>query len=292
MAACMVGQGEFDRAKNLTAEAFAPKFRGISQNQIMELLRRCVALSSTNSSPIQKSRPESVWEDAGVMRKLLAAALAGQMKFPEAIEELTHVIRLRPYDVIAQIDRATYLAVVGRDEEAIAQLRTTAVAAPTNAIALSNLAALLAKRGQFQTAFPHYRAALAIDPNNPNTRHNFAIALARSGQALEAKREFETVLRHKPNHLPATQQLAWLLATNAPNRDLRRALQLAEVAVGQKRTAPSLDALAAVLAANRDFKGAVTVATEALDLARREHFLEDAIRARLEAYRNNQSAAD
>lgn len=293
MALCMLGRGEFDRAKSLTTEAFSPQFQGNVQNRTMEIIRECVRLSSAQQGQAtQKSLPQSLSDvlstNERVMRKILVAALAARRDFPGAIEQLTHVIRLNPGDGDAQIEKATYLAVLGKDEEAIAQYRTAVAAAPTNAIALSNLGALLAKRGQFQEAFPHYRAALATDPDNPDTRHNFAIALARNGQPLEAKREFEAVLLRKPDHQPATQQLAWLLATNAQSRDLPRALTLAESANSRIRTASSLDALAAVLAANRDFKGAVTVASEALELARREQLvgLAGAIHSRLQAYRN------
>lgn len=299
MALCMLGRGEFDLAQDLTSQAFSAPSEDNYQNQILERLRTYVKISSANPNPLPQERQaasigEVLCTNEGVMRKLLAAALAARKDFSGAIEQLTHVIRLHPDDVRVQIDRATFLAVLGKDDEAIAQLRNAVAAAPTNSIALSNLGALLAKRGHFQAAFPFYNAALTIDPNNPDTRHNFAIALARNGQPLEAKRQFEAVLELKSNHLPATQQLAWLLTTNAQNRDFRRALTLAVTSVGQSRTASSLDTLAAVLAANHDFKGAIAVASEALELARREKVgrLEDAIRFRLEAYRNGHGSTE
>lgn len=296
MALCLLGRGEFDHAQSFTAEAFAAHFQSTSQNEVLATLRKCLAIARAKSerTPL-KGKPNAINDvllnNEVVVRKLLAIALATRKDFSGAIEELTKVIKLDPSDVKAQIDKSLYLAVSGNDSEAITQLRTAIAASPTNAIARSNLGALLAKRGEFLEAFPHYRAALAADQDNPDTRHNYAIALARSGQPSEARQQFDLVLRQSPNHQPALQQLAWLVTTNAQNRNLQLALSLAKASMTQKRTAPALDTLAAVLAATHDFDGAIAAATEALELARRsqQRQLEDSIHFRLQTYRRLQS---
>lgn len=299
LAMCLMGRGEFERAQALTAEAFSPRFSGPTVVRLTQTVRTYLNYIIANAGPQppgsdDKSLTPYLAQHEGPVRKVLATALAGRGDYQGASEHLTHAIRLKPDDINAQIDNAAYLAMLGKDEAAILQLRTAAVTAPTNSLALSNLGALLAKRGQHQEAIQHYRTALAVEPDNPDTRHNFAIALIRNGQPLDAKREFDEVIRRNPKHQPATQQLAWLLATNVQSRDPRRALTLAKTAAALRRTAYSLDTLAAAQATNGNFEQAVAIAGEALSLARTEKLapLEKAIFARLQGYRARQAYAE
>ena len=220
--------------------------------------------------------------------KTLAMLDAARKDYASAGAHLQTVIDAQPGDMDARIDQAAYLAVSGKELEAIAILEKTVTLAPTNALAQSNLAALLAKHNRFEEAHRHHQAAIAADPQNLDSRHNYALFLGRSGRVLEARKEFESVLAAAPGHLPATLQLAWLLASREECRDGARAIALATdfAQASRNRTAIHFDLMAAAAAAAGDFKTAIEFGSEAIQQARSEKriALEAAARARQSLY--------
>ena len=292
LAVCLMARGEWREAQKLTREAMTPIPDDTSQKRLRQIVKAYgeLILSQPTLTTNQLSDSKHIYErlagNKAEVLKILATAAASQLDYSEAVQHLTLALEHNNKDVSVQIDRAAFLAVLGKDQEAIVQLTAAVALAPANAVAQSNLAALLAKQRRLTEAIEHYRLALKSDPRNADTHHNFALALSRNRQPEEAIREFQIALELNPSHQPALQQLAWLLATNQDKRDPRRALLLAEQAVKMKRTATSLDTLAAALAANQDFVRAAAMAMEALTIARQSKLaLESAIRERLDFYR-------
>ncbi|MBI5800404.1 MAG: tetratricopeptide repeat protein [Verrucomicrobia bacterium] len=207
------------------------------------------------------------------IRKLIAIALSVRKDYEGAQQILAEAINVAPQDIPARLDRAAYLAILGRETEALSLLEETLRMAPTNAPALSNYAALLAKRGRGQDALAHYQTALKAAPDNADTRYNYALLLLRSRRTAEAKAEFETVLRREIRHWRALQQLAWIVATQEKLRDGPAALQFATDAVqlAPERTPELLDVLAAAQAAAGHHRRAAATLTEAIELARKKN---------------------
>lgn len=222
------------------------------------------------------------------LRKLIVIALSLRKDYQAAQQVLAEVIRLAPQDSEARVDRAAYLAMLGRETEAMALLEDTLRLAPNNAIAHSNYGGLLAKRGRGAEAISHYQTALQADPANMDTRYNYALLLVRNGRAAEAKAELEQVLRREIRHWRALQQLAWLVATREEFRDGPAALQFASDAllVAGVRTPELLDVLAAAQAAAGQPRRAVSTLTEAIELARQlgRPSMEKTLRERLGHY--------
>ena len=76
----------------------------------------------------------------------------------------------------------------------------------------------------------HYRQALKINPNQVDTHYYQAHALAQTGRRDEAVQHLRQVLRIKSDNVAATNDLAWILATdiNPTFRDVNEAVLLAE----------------------------------------------------------------
>lgn len=226
------------------------------------------------------------------MRKLIALALSVRKDYQGAQLALAEAIRIAPEDIEARLDRAAYLALLGKETEALPLLEETVRLAPTNGVAHSNFAALLAKQGRALEAESHYQAALLAAPDNPDTRYNYALLLLRTGRAAEAKRELEHVLRREIRHWRALQQLAWLVATREAFRDGPAALQFATDAllIAPAKTPELLDVLAAAQAAAGHHRRAVGTVTEAIELARQKGLrsLEATLSGRLKLYQAGQ----
>lgn len=271
LAKCHLDLGDYPQARRLFTQAFQSKSDSRTVLTMFGLLRNLTQLEGDRV-------PE---------RKLLALALAAQKNYSEAGAVLGEIIRGAPTDVEARTDMATCLAAEGKFKHAEALLRETTALAPTNATAVEALGSLLANANRLEEALQHLRAAVRMEPANLDTRLALIKVLLQSQATLEAKGELEEVLHRHENYLPALQELAWLLATHPACRNTPRASELARKALTLERSPKTLDVAAAAAAACGDFATAQDLATQGIELARREGLptLAQAIRARQQLYR-------
>lgn len=105
-------------------------------------------------------------------RASLAEAHAQQQRWPEALQEYEHALRLRPDYADAESDYATILLEVGRTEDAI----------------------------------QHYESASRLRPADGDIRYNLGLAQARAGRMADALKSFEATIERQPGHAPALRQ--------------------------------------------------------------------------------------
>jgi Flp pilus assembly protein TadD len=241
-----------------------------------------------------------------------------------AIEQYRRALQIRPRDALAENDLGIVLLKSGQVDEAIIQFNRTlqidpgyfaaynnlgdafarkgevehAIAAykkaveiqPNNATVQNNLGYACLRAGRVDEAIVHDREALRVQPNNPDFHYNLANALVQRGQVQEAKEQFQATLKIVPDSPAALNNLAWLLAT-CPEANIRngaQAVTLAEQAnrLSQGADPAILDTLAAAYAEEGRYLEAVTVARQALQLARAQNqtSMADAIQLQINLY--------
>jgi tetratricopeptide (TPR) repeat protein len=161
----------------------------------------------------------------------------------------------------------------------------------------ANLGLLLAKQDRLPEAETQLRRALELGLDKPELHFTLGDVLQRQGRMAEAAAEFRAAVRLRPDWAVASNNLAWILATEEDS-SLRRpeeAVTLAESAArGTSRRDPAvLDTLAVAYAAAGRHEEALTTAREALALARAQQRT-DLIRTldqRVHSYANKGSAS-
>jgi tetratricopeptide (TPR) repeat protein len=147
-----------------------------------------------------------------------------------------------------------------------------------------NIAGFLASRGRSAEAMASFAEGLRLDPTRSEPRFRLAVLQLASGSPVAAKATLETGLVFTPQDARLGAKLAWILATCRDDglRDGTRALDLARTAIEETATpdAAAFEALAAALAENGDFTGAVKT-LESL-LAERSPELPVSMKVRLE----------
>ena len=116
----------------------------------------------------------------------LAAALAKQGDFDEAMVHFRRCIELIPDNAADYCNLAVALAGQGKKDEAIANFRKTVEIDPNASVPHSNLAMLLADRGDVDEAIVHFRRAIEIDPDVAFPYQQMAQLLRRQGKMSEA----------------------------------------------------------------------------------------------------------
>jgi len=197
----------------------------------------------------------------------------------------------RPDSYIAQDSLGAALAAVGRTDAAVEHFQRALRLKPDDPITHHNLGLALVAMDRCGEAIDHYRQALRLKDDFADAHANLANALERLGNIKEAVEHYDEALRWAPDSVTTVNNLAWLLATNEPERggDPARAIQLAQRAIqlSGEENAGCLDTLAAAYAAAGRFPQAVVTAQRALQLAEWAGHTPtaDLIRARLERYR-------
>jgi tetratricopeptide (TPR) repeat protein len=157
----------------------------------------------------------------------LGVALAGEGRFPEAIEQYQAALAIEPHAANVQTDYGNALAKSGRLPEAIAYYRSALRILPDSPIIHNDLAnALAATPGSMAEAVAEYRTALRLNPDYEEARNNLAqvqsntaeaqfnigVDLAKSRQPETAIPHFEEALRLKPDYVDAHNNLGVVLA--------------------------------------------------------------------------------
>jgi len=200
----------------------------------------------------------------------------------------------------ARADRYMYLPLVGLTimvawaiPKAVSRRRPVRVAL---AIVGCSAVAALSIRTSLQIPVWQDSVALAehgleVTENNHVAHSLLGNAYRAQGRGREAVEQYEAALRITPDYTSVANNLAWLLATDESleNRDLGRAVQLAEMAAALSRsTDPEiLDTLAVCYAAAGRFDDAIETSLRGIALAEQgdDPSLGIEMRSRLESYR-------
>jgi protein O-mannosyl-transferase len=157
----------------------------------------------------------------------LGVALAGEGRFPEAIQQYQAALQIEPDAANVQTDYGNALAKSGRFSEAIAHYDAALRVLPDSPITHNDLAnALAATPGRMPEAIAEYQTALRLKPDYEEARNNLAqvqsngaemqynmgVDLARSGRPEAAIPHFEEALRIKPDYVDAHNNLGVVLA--------------------------------------------------------------------------------
>ncbi len=157
----------------------------------------------------------------------LGVALAGEGRFPEAIQQYQAALQIVPNAANVQTDYGNALAKSGRIPEAIAHYEAALRVLPDSPITHNDLAnALAATPGSVPEAIAEYQTALRLKPDYEEARNNLAqvqsnaaemqynlgIDLARSRKPEAAIPHFEEALRLKPDYVDAHNNLGVVLA--------------------------------------------------------------------------------
>lgn len=159
----------------------------------------------------------------------------------------------------------------GELDAAIAHYRSALAIDPRRSRARSNLGLALAEAGHFEQALPLLEDSLTVDDRSAKVQAGLARTYAQLGRLHDAVRHFRNALALRPRWRPATNDLAWILATS-PDPELRRpseAVALMEsVLLTEEYHAAMLDTLGAAYAADGRYEDAVRTTDRALALAR------------------------
>jgi len=157
----------------------------------------------------------------------LGVALAGEGRFPEAIQQYQAALQIEPNAANVQTDYGNALAGSGRAPEAIAHYDAALRVLPDSPITHNDLAnALAATPGRMPEAIAEYQTALRLKPDYEEARNNLAqvqshgaemqynmgVDLARNGKPEAAIPHFEEALRLKPDYVDAHNNLGVVLA--------------------------------------------------------------------------------
>jgi protein O-mannosyl-transferase len=142
----------------------------------------------------------------------LGTALLDSGQVPEAVDNLSQALRLRPDLPDVQFDLANALLTEGKLNEALPHYEETLRLKPDFAEAEDNFGTALYRLGRSAEAAVHYRAALRIQPNYPRASLNLGTVLAAT-QPEAALACYQRALQLQPNLPEAHYDLANLLRT-------------------------------------------------------------------------------
>jgi tetratricopeptide (TPR) repeat protein len=151
-------------------------------------------------------------------------------RFPQAIQTLEAMLRIKPDYAMAHGKLGTCYAVTGQTERAREQFVAVARADPDDPygdMMLGWLAYLAGKPGE---AVEAYRRADDIEPYSAKTHYHWGLALAALGRWDEASQHYQRVLTIDPNHAGSCQALSLALRRQGqPAKALPYALRAARL---------------------------------------------------------------
>lgn len=214
------------RPKSTEARAVAIKF--LNRGSIAEseaYLRRVFAWHQVHPS-------EFTEKERNDLQSYLGAILYDQKRYEEALTEWSRYIARVPGDRATIIDMARAYTALQRPAEAVEALRQALRMKRDDADLLTQLGRSLVAVGGPDASLEAaslLREALDLQPSRV-IHFELAQLLGTSGRTADAIRELRALLAAHPGWPPATNNLAWLLATgpDAALRDGAEAVTLAE----------------------------------------------------------------
>lgn len=238
----------------------------------------------------------------------MASILRERGEYAEAIDMLEETIKLEPRYQEAWVRAGALLKLTGRYQEA-ANAYSTAIAYDLEEHPRFGLfhweayverGSLLYMAGQYEAAVKDYTSALALPLQRKETeefrrqrsvpvfddRGTAYLSLRRFQEAIA---DFEAALAINPDHMKASNNLAWILATNPDPalRDGERAVELARRAceLTEWNDLSTISTYAASLAEAGDFEAAIEWQTKCIQMAPPQ--IVPQYRARLELFQND-----
>jgi len=247
------------------------------------MLRRSLDSTPADNAPVRLA----------ILRRL--ADVEDEAGRPEAATALwNEALTLSPGDMSLHLATAASSWRAGRKNDAQVSIAKASALAKDPAGFQNTLGKVWQALGEQTLARDAFAASVAAHPGSAETAFNLAVASQLTGQTEKAIKHYEDALKLDSTLLDARSNLAWVLATtkDTAHLDPSRAVALAtEVNAATRGQSPAvLDTLAAAKAATGNFPDAVTLATQALFLARAsgDPALAAEIAKRLKSYTNRQ----
>ena len=200
----------------------------------------------------------------------LTSAQAGYWKNSETLHR--HTLAVTTRNATTHLNLGSALLMQGRAPEAVEQFTAALNIRPDYAEARSNLGFAFVAQGRYEEAIGQFRLALQTKPHG-KTYFLLGNALNLQGKTAEAIVEYRRALERDPNQVGALNDLAWILATDTePSvRNGTEAVQLAERAskVLGRQEPMFLGTLAAAYAEAGRFADAIQTGEQARQLAER-----------------------
>jgi len=201
--------------------------------------------------------------NAEVLRSL-AANLEAAGRTEDALARVDAALAANPDTASIHEMRGSLLARLGRKDEARAAFEKSVELDPDHAAAYAGLAILAADSAQspmdLKRSIELFDRAAGLAPNVSEYAYS-AAQLSLAIQADDAESRLEEIVRRFPGHAPSRNDLAWLLAEE--DRDLERAVELAQQAKTLDPSADVLDTLGWVLLKQGDASAAVAALQDA-----------------------------
>jgi tetratricopeptide (TPR) repeat protein len=206
----------------------------------------------------------------------------------EAIAEFERELAIQPDHFESTAQLASALQSLGENDRAIERYREALKLCAFWSTGHNNLGSLLSAKGKLDEAAAEFTEALRYQPDFFEASAQLALCLAGLRHDPSAVKQFQAALKLRPDWREGRRQLAWILATSyAPDvHNVEQSLALAQQLCQETQYSdpPSLEALAAALAASGDFENAVRWQSKALDGMPAESPARAAARQRFERY--------
>jgi tetratricopeptide (TPR) repeat protein len=201
----------------------------------------------------------------------LASLLAGHGDTKEAVQIAREGLGVAPFSPELHLDLGAALLSCGQTGEGISQMRLASAIKPNWAEPQVVIGTALMSEARYEEAAQHLREALQLEPDNARAHSQLAAALSAQHQTAEAITHYTEALRLEPDLLGALNNLAWIRAAN-PQSELRNgqeAVRLAEHAceVTKFKEPLLVGTLAAAYAEAGRFEEAAATAQKARALA-------------------------
>ena len=229
---------------------------------------------------------ELVAIQAGIDADLVAALhQIDEQRFPEAVETLTRILRIKPDLAVAHGKLGTAYEILGQHERAVEHLQAVARYDPDDPYGYMMLGWLAYLQGRAEDAVATYRRADEIEPYSAQIHYHLGLALLKLGRLPEALACLRRVPVMYPKHAGGCQALSQALRQAGQGlealRFARRAARLT-----QYQNPDILLTLAESYADTGRFREAADCAAQALAAAKRRNpKLVPTILDRLEEFR-------
>lgn len=155
----------------------------------------------------------AIHPDSQIARIGLAACLAKQQRFDEAIELYRQAVTAAPDDAQLYIGESQLYAAKGVGPQAMRLSRRALELQPNNPVAHHDLALQLDIAGELDEAAIHYGTAMRLDPLFCPPRVNLATLWFRQGKVVEASEMLLSATRIDPMDFDAYANAGAMLAT-------------------------------------------------------------------------------
>ena len=187
------------------------------------------AVGKTSDAIAAYEKSLSMNNDSSHTHNNLGSALAEAGRFDDAMVHIKKAIELDPDNGAAHINLGHLLEVTGHRQEAIEQLTLGMQIAPKNADGHNVYGVILAREGKLDDAIAELQQAVTLAPGSAECHYNLGRALAASSRFSDALPQFEAAARITAYHDPAILQM--LAAMNSETGNYRQAIAIAKQAL-------------------------------------------------------------